>query len=116
MPFPGGWPPVTGTSRKTIRAYVEGITTTSYADNAYLFADITGLATCDKPSVWPGSSIRVFNDGTADVLVSFDGVNLHGTVKPGRSVTWEGRTESGIAVRSPSGPPPKFASFRIEAW
>lgn len=78
-----------------------------------MFAELASLVECGKPQAWPGSSIRVHNDGTADVWVSFDGVNLHGTVKPGRSLEWRGRTESGIAVRSPTN---RFASFRVEAW
>jgi hypothetical protein len=111
MPFPSTWPSQTGTSRKSSRIYVDGITTDDWADNAYMFSDlVTG---CRKGSVWPFNALRVFNDGTADIYVTFDGTTIHGTVRPSEKLLFEDRSESGIAVKSPS---TKAAAFRIEGW
>jgi len=110
MPFPVSWPPETGTSKMSRRIYVGGTTTLDFQDNAFMFAELLGLSV---PIAWPFQAIRVFNDGTADIEVTFDGTNIHGVVKPSRFSTWYDRTESGIAVRSPG---PGVTGYRIEGW
>lgn len=42
MPFPTGWPPRVGSGQRTIRFYVEGTSTASFDDNAFLFVDGVG--------------------------------------------------------------------------
>jgi len=57
-------------------------------------------------------TLLITNDGTADVEFSFDGVVIHGVVKPGTSVTYRNRYEGGIALRSAAG----GDDFIVEAW
>lgn len=78
-----------------------------------------GAVAIDKPTVLPppptGSgfvytnAIRIFNDGSADLLFSFDGTNIHGVVKAGQSLHYWNRYEAGIALKGSGG-------YRIEAW
>lgn len=56
------------------------------------------------------SSIRICNDGGGTLSYSFDGVNVHGTLKANEQVIYRNRHEAGIAVKGAS------AVFRIEAW
>lgn len=62
-----------------------------------------------KAMIW-SKSIRIFNDSAADLEFSFDGVNVHGVVKPADTALfyWD-RFEAGIAVRG-------LGAFRVEAW
>lgn len=55
-------------------------------------------------------AIRIFNDGGANLEISFDGVNVHGVVKAAESLLYLSRHEAGISVRGAGVP------FRIEAW
>lgn len=101
----------TGTSRSSIRAFENGNTTSLFSDNLFFFKDYT---TETKPSeVLPPNAIRVWNDGTATIYVSFDGANIHGEVRPSGVGEWYGRAESMIALRSPA---MRVAAFRMEAW
>lgn len=47
---------------------------------------------------------------TATVEISFDGVNIHGSIPAGETRSYSGRREAGIAVRGTG------ATFAIEAW
>jgi len=119
MPFPPNWPPTTGSGRKSERIYVSGIATSDYADHAYMFVDLAfPEGKCPrKPDVYPLTAIRVFNDGTADLFVAFDGITTHGIVRPSEKLLFEDRVETGIAVRTDSTHiHPLYASFRVEGW
>jgi hypothetical protein len=61
--------------------------------------------------VW-SMGIRVVNDGTGDLEISFDGTNVHGRLKAGEIANYSRRHEAGIAVRGNGGTP----TFKIEAW
>lgn len=114
MPFPENWPSKSGSSRdvSTIRFYHFGLTTGSFEDNAFIFQE---KKNCPPAYTFP-KHIVVYNDGTADVLISFDGINIHGLVRPGRIKTYSNRLETGIAVRSLDDPLLVQSYFRIEAW
>ena len=45
MAFPAGWPPRVATGIRSIRVYVTGTATATYADNAYLFSQVTSANT-----------------------------------------------------------------------
>lgn len=107
-------PASTGTSRQSIRFFVEDDTTGDFADRTYEFVDY--ITSTKKRTAFPFTEIRVANDGTADVFVSFDGINIHDVVRPGETRPYQNRVESMVAVRSETGPPPKTARFRIDAW
>jgi hypothetical protein len=141
MPFPEGWPPRTGSGRKSIRFYQTGTATADFADNGYLFVDGTGANTyIPLPVVPPGSSaavdvsappigtgendvgapkamifantISIHNTGGTNALeFSFDGTDVHGTVPANTHRIYRNRLEAGIAIRSASG-----TTFVVEAW
>ena len=128
MAFPATWPPQPATGRRSLRFYIGGTATANYSDRAYIFADQVGANTnTPTPVVQPGthdtvsfppgpygseawaSVIHVYNDGAADLYISFDGTHDHGVVKPNTDTFYWGRYEQGIAVKGSS-------AFRIEAW
>ena len=139
MPFPVGWPPRPTTGRKSLRFYVTGTSTTNFEDSAYLFVDGVGANPYTPlPVVDPGSSTVVtlpstpYGSGEGDVgspkamiyastiavrslggalEISFDGVNIAGTVAAGELRIFRDRYEAGISVRSAGG-----AGFEVEAW
>jgi hypothetical protein len=82
------------------------------------FADVpqnpAGMVkTGSEPGYLYSSTIRIVNDEAAAGVVlevSFDGVNVHGSIKPTEQLIYRGRAEAGIAVRG------NGANFRIEAW
>lgn len=116
MPFPASWPPSTGSGRKSVRIYVDGTATGDWADNAFMFADLLA-ARCGQTDAFPLTALRIYNDGTADLYITFDGVNIHGILRPGEGPLYLNRVESGIAVRTnPTHPSPLFTAFRIEGW
>ena len=127
MPYPKSWPPRPPTGRRTLRFFAAGTTTGSYADNAHMFAEQEGASPYNPtPVVAHGSrdvvsidspmgggvhkgdpeahiwcqNITITNDGAADLYFTFDGVRVHGIVKPGESRRYRNRFESGIAFRS----------------
>lgn len=55
------------------------------------------------------ATIRVYNDGSSELRISFDGTNDHGAVKAGEMGYYRNRYEGGIAVKG-------SGAFRIEAW
>jgi hypothetical protein len=60
------------------------------------------------------STIRIFNDGSGDLEISFDGEHVHGVVLgTDKVLEYRRRMETGIAVRGVSSATP---AFRIEAW
>lgn len=61
-----------------------------------------------KEMIWAGT-IRVIAE-TADVEISFDGVNVHGIIPAGTTHTYRNRYEAGIALRGVG------ATFTVEAW
>jgi hypothetical protein len=63
--------------------------------------------------IW-SMGIRVVNDGTGDMEVSFDGVNVHGRLKANEIATYYRRHEGGIALRGAGGV--GTPTFRVEAW
>ena len=64
----------------------------------------------NKPMIW-ANTMMIFNDGGADLEVSFDGVNVHDKVTTGDKVhACRNRHEAGIAVRGLG------AKFRVVAW
>lgn len=113
--------PVSGISRTgasnssaSIRVFEENNTTSDFTDNCFQFIDyVSGPASVKNKSYFPLQQIIVWNDGTADVEVSFDASTVHSIVGPGEKAEWQGRYESLMAVRSP---PDKTARFRLEAW
>lgn len=116
MPFPEGWPPTRGTSATPLRFFIFDTATGSFEDNAYLFADSqTGTSACPKRAtdLFP-IQFEISNDGTADLLVSFDGTTTHDLIRPGRTRAYPNRAESGVAVSTPA--VGLFAFFRIRAW
>jgi len=119
MPFPDNWPSTTGSGRKSERIYADGIATNDFADNAFAFVDLVyPEGSCPKKvDVYPITALRVFNDGTADLYVTFDGTTIHGIVRPSEKLLYENRAETAIAVRTdPTHPHDLFAAFRIEGW
>ncbi len=56
------------------------------------------------------STIRICNDGGGVLAYSFDGTNVHGTLKANEIVVYRNRHEAGIAFNGAS------AVFRVEAW
>lgn len=135
MAFPTNWPPRSQSNNRSIRAFKTGSTSTDYADNAYIFMDLPGantyttttkIAPGDTTTVvnvgsTPGGSditqicantIIVTNDGSTEILVSFDGVNTHAVVKQNEVKVWRDRREAGIAVKTAS----SSSAFRIEAY
>lgn len=50
------------------------------------------------PMIW-AQNIIVVNDGTTDLEVSFDGINVHGIVAAGEERAYYDRREAGIAVQ-----------------
>ncbi len=64
MPLPAGWPPRVASGRRSIRVYIPGTTTIAFADNAYLFAAVTGANTfLATPYVPPGGESVTVNLG-----------------------------------------------------
>ena len=130
MAYPDAWPPEQSSGRRSLRFFISGTATVSWADRAYMFADQTGATnTTVTPVVVPGThdtvnfpntpmgslawcgNIKLCNDGTgADLVFTFDGTNIHGVLKKGEQVIYRDRWESGIAVRGASVP------YRIECW
>lgn len=154
MAFPSGWPPRAASS---VRVYIAGTATASFADNAYLFIDVTSAnpflptpiippgdetaivkvgdlsstgspmgggvqppnlgvpgdgspANVPKPQLF-AQTLRIVNEGGADIEFSFDGANVHGTVKTADGeFIYRNRFEAGIAIRGAG------ADFRVEAW
>ena len=105
----------TGTGRASIRVSEEGNTTSDYADHTYYFADYVAGATesCKRRDSYPLSEIVLFNDGTADIYVTFNLANTHSIVGPGEKAVWRDRVESAIAIRTNAS---RTARFRLEAW
>ena len=68
-------------------------------------------ATPNTPMIW-SHTITIYNTGSADIELSFDGTNVHGYVVAGTFQTYSDRMESGIAVRGAGG----TGTFKIEAW
>lgn len=58
-------------------------------------------------------AIRISNDGSGVLELSFDGVSIHGVLLSGETREWRRRFEPGVAVRGRSTDTP---NFRIEAW
>lgn len=137
MPFPASWPPRPAGSARSIRFFVTDTATAAFADKGYMFAEDAGAVTYTPlPVVQPGSNapvvvpavsgggvsygdpavqiwannIRISNDGPAVLEFTFDGTNVHGSLKSGEAVLYRNRCESGIAVRGAT------AVYRIEAW
>jgi hypothetical protein len=55
MPYPLGWPPRVASGIRSIRVYIEGVATASFADNAYLFSQVNSANTfTPTPYVRPG--------------------------------------------------------------
>jgi hypothetical protein len=71
----------------------------------------TGITASDPPMVWSGN-IRICNDGAADLEFSFDGVAVHGRIKPNEAFVYRNRYEAGISVRGAGG----STTYRVEAW
>lgn len=72
----------------------------------------TGEQAVPFTQIW-SNSIKISNDGNADIEFSFDGVNVHGVVKVGERPIYPRRYEAGICVRNPGA---FGVAFRIEAW
>lgn len=72
---------------------------------------VSQLTSPERPLIWSGN-IRICNDSTGDLQVSFDGVNVHGVIKAAEVFMYRNRYEAGISVRGVGGTP----TFRIEAW
>jgi len=64
-----------------------------------------------KAAIW-SSTIRVTNEGSDDIYVSFNGTDDHGKIPANSSVVYRSRAEAGMALRSAAGTP----AFFIEAW
>lgn len=63
-----------------------------------------------KPMIW-ANTMMIFNDGGADLEISFDGTNVHDKVTIADKVhVCRNRHEAGISVRGAG------ASFRVVAW
>lgn len=56
----------------------------------------SGTALSKTPFLW-ANSLHVFNDGSGDLNISFDGTNLHGVIKAGKDHLYRNRMEAGIA-------------------
>ncbi len=67
-----------------------------------------------EPMVWANTILVSNDDGTATNTLefSFDGINVHGRVRGGETLTFRERREAGIAIRLGAGTP----AFRIHAW
>lgn len=61
--------------------------------------------------IW-SMGIRVCNDGTGVLEISFDGTNTHGSLKSGEIANYARRHEAGISLRCPAG----SAAYRVESW
>lgn len=62
-------------------------------------------------------NIQIHNDSSVagdSIQISFDGINVHGVVLSGETITYWSRYEAGIAVRTT--PTKGNCAFRIEAW
>jgi len=76
--------------------------------------DIAPAAQASPVTTQAASSIRIFNDGGADIEFSFDGTNIHGIAKTGGPpMEYRNRFETGIALRGAGG---ASVAFRVEAW
>jgi hypothetical protein len=64
-----------------------------------------------KAAIW-SSTIRITNEGSDDMYVTFNGTDDHGKIPANSAVIYRSRAEAGMAVRSDSGTP----AFFIEAW
>lgn len=63
------------------------------------------------PQIW-ASHIKITNTGGSALEVTFEGTVVQGFVPASSSVIYDGRYESGIAVRGSGG----TGTFHIEAW
>lgn len=137
MPFPASWPPRYPSTHRSIRFYVTGTGTADFADNAWIFSELTGANPYTPlPLIAPGSStvvavppiagsgrndagapapmiysnsIRITSLG-AVLSFSFDGTNVQGLIRAGEAVIYRNRVEAGIAVSGVG------STFTIEAW
>jgi hypothetical protein len=62
--------------------------------------------------IW-AHTLRISNDGAADIQFSFDGTTVHGVVKADEKIIYPHRYEAGVAVRNQAA---GAIAFRIEAW
>lgn len=93
---------------KSLRFYATGTATANFTDNKFAFQRVDPANPSIPEQGWSGGIL--IRAVTADVFISFDGVNVHGHCPAGGESKYDRRFEGGIAVRG-SG-----ATFFIEAW
>lgn len=64
------------------------------------------------PMIWC-NTMRIMNDGAADIEFSFDGTIVQGLLKAGEKLEYRERMEAGISIRAPGG---TGVAWRLEAW
>jgi len=82
-------------------------TTTTFTDTHFEFVDTK------EGKIFPSTVIRVKNDSSVDIEISFDGTNVHDKILGGEVIEYRFRRERQIYIRHIGG---VSATGRIQAW